>query len=532
MRRVLHLVGAATMLLAPALLAQLPESGQTATVAKLSVASEQGRTPSADSVILHSTTQLVVVDVLVRDRNGNPVHGVDRDQFQLTEDRSPQTLRSFEEFSSAPEAQAGTVSVGSAAVPMQPSGTFVVDKTAHASGPLYILLVDALNTPTNSQDFLRQQLRIFLQHMPAGVRVAVFGLNGNLVLVQGFTADPAMLLHAVEQRMPTKSSVLLDDPSATNEQPEPLALMKGKSKGSVEQAGRATESFTLETRLRLTLDAFSTLGRYLSAFPGHKNLLWFSGSFPMNLIPDPGMPGSSQSTTDTEFELRTMTNVLARAQVSLYPVDARGIVPSPTFDAGCHCGKYAKEGSLGARSLVKDTYAEDTQRGDEHATMDTLANQTGGHAFYQTNDLAAATAQAVASGANYYTLSYAPANHDWNGAYRDIRVKLIGTAAARGYALSYRRGYFGTDPNRPVYGKEAALTGAVPVAENGNDRALALVLLHGAPAPADIPFKVRVLPASRQTEDKVVPGNHLAPGVASQGPFQRYAVDFLAPAQP
>jgi VWFA-related protein len=77
---------------------------------------------------------------------------------------------------------------------------------------------------------------------------------------------------------------------------------------------------------------------------------------------------------------------------------------------------------------------------DEHAIMNDIADETGGKAFYGTNDLRAAMQRSMEEGSSYYTLTYSPQNQNWNAKFRRIEVKLLRS----GYHLQYRRGWFGT----------------------------------------------------------------------------------------
>jgi hypothetical protein len=140
----------------------------------------------------------------------------------------------------------------------------------------------------------------------------------------------------------------------------------------------------------------------------------------------------------------------------------------------------------------------------EHQTMERMAEDTGGHAFINTNGLDQAVAQAIT---------------EWKGNFRKIQVKLDD----KGYKLSYRRGYFADDPNSP---RSAFLNGSAPNGAPGPNPMQA-AMQHGAPAPSEILFKVRVIPASSDTEDKIVDGNK-ANLIKMKGPFRRYSIDFGA----
>ena len=88
-----------------------------------------------------------------------------------------------------------------------------------------------------------------------------------------------------------------------------------------------------QMRTQYTLDAFNALAHYLANFPGRKNLIWFSGSFPLQIEPDPTLNDPFAVMADSNEEFRETTNLLALAQTAVYPVDARGLMTAPMFDA-------------------------------------------------------------------------------------------------------------------------------------------------------------------------------------------------------
>ena len=83
-------------------------------------------------------------------------------------------------------------------------------------------------------------------------------------------------------------------------------------------------------------------------------------------------------------------------------------------------------------AFTNDLMKFNQSQAQEHTTMEQMASDTGGHAFYNTNGLASAVAKAIDAGSNYYTLTYTPTDHNWNGSYRNIHVELAGQAAAQG----------------------------------------------------------------------------------------------------
>jgi len=155
--------------------------------------------------------------------------------------------------------------------------------------------------------------------------------------------------------------------------------------------------------------------------------------------------------------------------VAVYPVDVRGLVTDPLFSA-------TSNDTLAPMSMQGSTPTEPAGRGGggdfpgakrnasaavpiaamhasadqfglaqmgEHATMDKLAAETGGRAFYNTNGIAKAIDAANEEGANYYALSYTPSNKNYDGSFRKVKVSLAG----KKYHLAYRSGYYAVDPH-------------------------------------------------------------------------------------
>jgi VWFA-related protein len=487
--------------------------------------------PTGPIPTLQANTELVVVDVVVQDRDGHPVHGLKPENFHLAEDKNPQTIRHFEEHSNTtPPAQGPQL-------PPMPPGTFTDYTPVAPNGTLNILLLDALNTATKDQSYVRQQLQDYVKHAKPGTRIAIFGLANRLILLQGFTSDPQTLKDAVDHKLIARSSSLLDDPSgsgvdqATGSGIIDTPAIPGPADGALVQLAAnlqefEAESAALETQLRIqyTLDGFNTLAHYLQAFPGRKNLIWFSGSFPLNLLPDGSLQNAFTVMFNNNAEFRDTTNLLSKAQVAVYPIDARGLVAPTMYNAASGGSALnPRNPQAFSRSITKFNNSQS----QEHGTMDELADATGGKAAYNTNGIAAAVESAVDAGANYYTLSYSPSDHKQNGAYRAIHVDLTGPAAGN-VKLAYRRGYFvddaGSKRNQP------AATTSTPDATDAAAAAAysRAAMSRGAPAPEDLLFKVRVLPASKTIETTVAEGNTLDRGVPATGPFRRYAVDYVA----
>lgn len=484
--------------------------------------------PNAQSTILHASTQLVVVDVTVQDRDGHPVHGLKPEDFHLTEGKVAQTIRHVEEHRALAPVNQGPP------LPPLPAGTFTDYTPVAPNGTLNILLLDALNTPMTDQNFVRYELQQYVKHADPGTRIAIFGLANRLILLQGFTSDPAKLKDVVEHKLIPRSSSLLDNPTGSgSNQDSPSDVVESTMSGpgtselaaNMQEFEEQTANMQTQLRMQYTLDAFNTLAHYLSAFPGRKNLIWFSGSFPLNILPDPALSDPFAVAHLNEEEYRETTNLLTKAQVAVYPIDARGMKTPPMYNAAASGRSSASTPQKFSAALS----AFNSSQAAEHTTMDTLAFETGGKAYFNTNDLANAVAQAIDAGANYYTLTYSPINRKRDGAYREIGVDLGGAAASRGLQLSYRHGYYADDAERHDKDTESATTSEDAVSTPGATSAYQRAAMsRGAPTPQDLLFKVRVLPASGVTENAVAPANSLDASVSPKGPFRRFAVDYVA----
>lgn len=484
----------------------------------------QGPPPGA--TILHTGAELVVIDVVVQDKDGHPIHGLKREDFTLTENKAPQTIRNFDEHTS------DTPLEKSEPLPPQPPGVFTNFTDVPSNGVLNVLLLDNLNTPIKDQANVLNQLKLFVKKAAPGTRIAIFGLASRLYFLQGFTSDPAILKEVVDHKLLPRGSALLDDVAGSNGDnlaPSAPELNTGMGPGQIafNMNNFETEQQTLQNLMRMeyTLDAFNVLGRYLAAFPGHKNLIWFSTSFPLAIVPDITLADPfAVMGGDMEAEYRQTTNLLTHAQIAVFPISAEGLVSDPTLDVAKSGAGYTKNpgGVSTSISSFLQTQAE------EHQTMMAIAEDTGGEAYFNTNDLASAVSKAIESGSNFYTLTYTPPPPRRGEDYRSIKVELNKSVAGKGIQLSYRHGYYADDVLTPA--KAATPEAAKALAQSRPTYSYAAATMsRGAPMPTDIVFRVRVLPASTSTEDAIAPDNQLNPKINTKGPYRRYDIDISAP---
>jgi VWFA-related protein len=478
--------------------------------------------PASPTAALQESPRSNVLSVVVQDQEGHPVRGLKLQNFRVTESGAPLTIVRVEEHSSQSSTQAAP------SFPALSPGTFTNYTPLAPGETLNILLIDALNTPLKDEGLIRSQLLQYVRHANPNTPIAIFGLANRLILLQGFTSDPSTLRDVVERKLIARAPASKGQPEAdqhgvSNLSPHTSALVSPTIKGSPSAVSVAAnlrkfeeDLGVMETgfRVQYTLDAFNTLAHYLGAFPGRKNLIWFSGSFPFNVAPDPSLPHPFQVADADAGEFRETVALLSKAQVAVYPVDARSLIA-------------ASAPSDHARTLGIDHSKVNQSQAAERAVMEAIATSTGGRAFYNPESLADVVSSAVAAGSNYYTLTYTQANPENDGSYHPIRVDYIGVDDGQPPQLSYRRGdfsgdatgYLAKDPNdlsadQAAQGRAAAYGHAA--------------MKRGAPAPEDLPFRVRVLPASTTSETALPPDNALVDIWPSKGPYRRYDLDFLS----
>jgi VWFA-related protein len=504
--------------------AQAPSAAPAATIPAAAPPVQAG------AATIRSRVSLVSLDIVVTDASGHAVHGLKPADFTVLEDGQKMTPRSFEEH---------RVDM-SAAVPdgpkaALPANVFTNFADTRSNGALNVLLLDLLNTPVGDQVTVRQQMMEYLKNIPAGMRMAVFGLNAQLEMLQGFTSDPAMLKSAIEG-MGSKRSILLRTAQDDDDDNDALAMLNGGGDPSQAEITQALANFQAEgaamqtvVRIQDTLDALKELARYLDGLPGRKNLIWFSGSFPVSLngeftrgsatgITKPFGPSVQQ---DFTADTRVAADLLARAHVAAYPIDARGVFTNPAMKVDTSQSSLTNPFSNGMPSrngdptAVPNAFAQsevkmEKQMDEEHGAMDEMADETGGKAQYGTNGLKDAVATAIENGSNYYTVTYAPTNHDWNGEPRTIKV----STDKPGVQLLYRHGYFAA----PV---TAAANGA-----SGARSAMQQAMIHGAPNATQIVFRVRVDEAAA-TESLLPKGNQPNEKLMKP-PYRHYTVWYAA----
>jgi VWFA-related protein len=406
---------------------------------------------------LRTNTRLVLVDVVATDSKGQSVPDFKADDFTLLEDGKPQKISSFNfEHSAGVLAQ-------TAQIQLPPS--VVTNAPKFQSNSLNVILFDAANGDFSEHVYARDQLLKFLNGAALERPLAIFALQTQLKLLHDFSTDNKSLSAAVAKYRPPAQTI--------NSETVESRASAFSTRGDYHTSQRDIEN---------TLNQLNVLAKVLAGYPGRKNLIWLSESFPLVLYPESlgqassptrphdGDPGSTISNLlkNNYYKsyaalIKKVSDALMSAQVAVYPVDA---------------------GAVG----------KDDHLASQH-TMDNMAESTGGKSFKNSNDLVLGLRIGIEDGSTYYTLTYYPENKNWDGQFRRIQVKSDRASVS----LRYREGYYAVDPEKINKQDSEA------VAEN-----FSRLLELDAPSATQIVFQAQVQPPSEKNK-KVVVTFHIDP---------------------
>lgn len=454
------------------------------------------------ATVLRAVTRLVVVDVVATNGKGDPVTDLKLEDFKVLEEGKEQNVRAFS-FQHPPGSGAATLRQESVSLP--PNVFSNIPKYTPDTS-LTVLLLDALNTNLPNQAYARDQMVKYLAKIPDGQPIAVYTLNRNLRLIQDFTTDSSVLRN-VAKNLKVQTSPLQDNPAGGT--PVELApagafdsgMVPAEMQEAMQEFENERTSFQTDLRVRYTLDAMNSLARALSGYAGRKNLVWISETFPISIDPDLTLStGSFNSTRNYGPEIAEAAENLTDAQIAVYPIDARGLVGYSVFSAAS-TGRDKFGRSLSRPGRMQQSMSDESAAlQSAHATMEDLAERTGGKAFYNRNDLDVAIHKSIDDGSTYYTLGYYPENKNWNGKFRKIHIKV----ARDGVKLRYRLGYFAVDPQL-----------ATMEAQKHQASTFGQALSLDYPVSTALRFHAGVVQPSEKTQNKVLVNFGLDPHAVS-----------------
>ncbi len=367
----------------------------------LAGASQQPQTTDSP-VVFRSSSQLVIEAVTVSDKDGKPIEGLKLEDFAVTENGVPQTVRlcefqKFDEGPPAPSAAATPAAEGQIA-PEKPG------EIRYRNRRLLALYFDMTAMPVPDQLRALGAARKFIDtQIAAADLVAILEFSEGAVKVrQDFTDNRAALRETIG-RIVAASQGLEDE----EEDNTGAAFGQNNSEFNI---------FNTDRQLSALQTAVNMLGR----LTGRKSLVYFASGLRLQGV-------------DNQAQLRATLNAAIRANVSFFPVDARGLrAEAPLGDATA--GPPGTGAYTGGAAIA---LAGNFQRSQD--TLYALAADTGGKAMFDYNDLSMGIVQAQKAVSSYYLIGYYTTNVAPDGKFRRIHIALKDFPSAK---LDYRRGYF------------------------------------------------------------------------------------------
>jgi len=375
--------------------------------------------------VFRAALSMVSVDVVVRDRDGNVVRGLKEEDFTILEDGRPQQLRTFVFQEISEQALAATsvdllkgveekVLEATAKPATSPVAPVPMRSEELAGRRLVILLFDTSSmSPEDTQRSVDSAREFVAKDMTSADLVAVATVSSLLTVYRDFTADRALVTEALNQLAYTDGTDV-PPPSASTAATDEVAA--AATEETVDADAAELEMFNNDLRLR----ALRTLAESLAPIEQKKAILYFSG----------GMQRSGQ---DNQIELRSAINAAVRSNVSIYPIDTRGLqAVVPGGDARQASGR--GQGMFSGRGMAQQ-FARLSASQD---TLVSLAADTGGRAFTDSNNFGDAFARVRRDMSAYYLLGYSSTNTTKDGRFRRIQVRAKNPA----YRVEARAGYY------------------------------------------------------------------------------------------
>lgn len=373
----------------------------------------QSSAPIDSGFVLKVNSDLVLTNVVVRDaKTGEPVTGLKQSDFSIYENGKQQRIESFD-FESVDQAAAlnePTVS-GLATLTAKNGNQTAVVATGDQlqNHRLIVMFFDLTSMQPEDLDRSVDAARdFFAKKMQPADLVALISLGDTLKVDQDFTSDKQALSREVGAYNGTEGQGFAEGATANSNQVEDTT---GYTPDESEYNDLNTDR---------ELFALRAISKSLEKITEKKSLLYFSG-------------GISRDGIENEASLRAAINAAVRANLAIYSVDTRGLQAiSPLGDAST--GSLRGTGAFNGAALTNNMNSNFASQ----EVMGTLSADTGGKAFFDSNDFAPAFAQVQRDSSVYYAIGFHSSNSLRDGSYRKLTVKVN----RPGVKLEYRPGYY------------------------------------------------------------------------------------------
>jgi VWFA-related protein len=372
-----------------------------------------------ETQIFKSESVLVIVDVIASDSAGVPVSLKSQD-WHVYENGRERPITSVDQQSVAP----ATPTLETRHWNNNRTGTQVNHRG------LSIIFLDSLNMTSQDQLLAHHYILEALHQLSGGERFMLFLLSGDLKQISGTTDDVASIEKLLNTQPVLNMQLLETNPviQIGDAFKRPLVGDPGPGIGeSFANFSNSSAKNDAYLRAKITLTALTTVAKVLGKQPGRKSLIWLTGSFPVGIT---STPDQTVSHDDFTNEIKRTAGELAAARVAVYPVLVNSLV------SGSNALDNAPMAVLRQGTNVFD-YTGTTDRQASADTARITADQTGGRATINSNDIVGGFKRAVADTDSYYTISFAPESKTLDGAFHPILIRTD----VPGIQLQYRHGY-------------------------------------------------------------------------------------------
>ena len=395
-------------------------------LASVSFAQQPDQKPS-DGDVVRITTNLVQIDAVITDKNGNPITDLKPEELQLTEDNRARKITHFS-YIAPPPSKPAVRDNKSLDVPPERLRPEDVRRTI-------ALVVDDLGLSFPSTHFVRRALKQFVdQQMQTGDLVAIIRTSGGMGALQQFTSDKRQLYAAIDHikwYAGGRSDVGAFGPATP-----------GKLGADVDAKNDELEDFRSDLFAVGTLGAISYVVRGLSDLPGRKSILLISDGFKIS----DREPLSHTSRNDRTLQrLEQLIDETSRASVVIHTINAKGLQASSSLRAEDSLADASSSSGARTPDQVEQALRD---RGNEafdlQSGLDYLADETGGMSIRNNNDLAGGIKKII-NEPGYYLIGYRPdqTTFDPRTGRRTFHHLSLKVLRAGKFNVRMRNGFFG-----------------------------------------------------------------------------------------
>src|ERR1700722_8612584 len=362
----------------------------------------------------HSQSDLVLVNVTVRDKSGKFVEGLKPEDFTILEDNKPQKVVSFdvENVDAVPSLDVTQAKPlpGSETTPVTPPVSATDAAAQFKDRRLIVLFFDLSAMEPDEIDHAVSSAENYIdKEIPPADLVSIVSLGSSLLVNQDFTSDRALLKKQLDAFSSGSGQGFEEGTSGTTE--------------GTPDSGQPFTADDMEYNIFNTdrrLEALRSVAEKLSHVQQKKSLIYFSS-------------GMDRTGIENQSELRAAVNAAVRSNLAIYTMDMRGL---QALVAGGEAQNASLRGvsAYSGQSTINALNSNFTTQ----ETLVTLASDTGGRAFLDSNDFTKIFKGVQQDTSTYYLIGYHSTNAARDGRYRRIVVKC----SVPGVKIDYRRGYY------------------------------------------------------------------------------------------